>query len=117
VIWERGRITARDLKCVLYPNGSRSHYEFLKGLLSRMERKGFVKRDRKPSAHQFESKIDRDVLIGRCLQTIADKLCDGSMDPLLQHLVYAQFNADQLNIIRDLLNETSEENRATVLNT
>lgn len=117
MVWEHGQITTRELINTLYPSGSRSHYEVLQGLLNRLERKGFLKRDRTRTPHQFQPKIDREVLIDRSLQTIADKLCDGSFEPLLQQLIHAGFTADQVHALRDLINESPANQRAMILNT
>ena len=112
LIWERGRITTHDLVGNLYPASTRSHYEVLQGLLHRLERKGFVKRDRKPVPHLFEPKIEREDLIGRFLQKIADQLCGGSVTPLLRYLVNADFTSGQPSTIRDLINGTQGGGKA-----
>lgn len=103
LLWKRGDTTAIDLVSSLYPNGDRSSYVVLQGLLKSLERKGFVKRNRKCLPHRIEPKIDRDVLIGRSLQAIADKLCGGSVDPLLQQLVHATLTTSQLDSICGLI--------------
>jgi predicted transcriptional regulator len=59
-------------------------------LLERLEAKACVSRDTSARAHTFQAAIARDELIGRRLQTVAQKLCDGSMTPLLTHLVRAK---------------------------
>ena len=56
-------------------------------LLDRLTAKGHVRRDRAGAAHTFTATVDREALIGRRLQDVAEKLCGGSLTPLLTHLV------------------------------
>jgi predicted transcriptional regulator len=105
LLWKRGRSTVRELTDILYPQGTGAHYATVQKLLERLEIKKFVRRDRKPWPHQFDARIDRDELIGRRLQTTADKLCEGSLFPLMTHLVKAQLTAEDRRSLRDLLDE------------
>ena len=109
LLWERGRTTVRDLTDTLYPGGTGAHYATVQKLLERLELKKFVKRDCKPWPHQFEPKVFREELIGRRLQATADKLCEGSLAPLLSHLVKAKLNPEELGSLRDLLDEFERE--------
>src|SRR5437899_3361433 len=90
LLWEQGPATIRRLTDLLYPTGGTAHYATVQKLLERLESKGCVKRDRLSPAHTFAAAIERDELIGRRLQAIAEKLCDGSLTPLLTHLVRAK---------------------------
>lgn len=109
LLWDRGRTSVRDLTDTLYPGGTNAHYATVQKLLERLELKKFVKRDRKPWPHQFEARVDRDELMGRRLQATADKLCGGSLSPLLTHLVKEQLKPDQLNSLRELLDDFEKE--------
>lgn len=90
VLWDRGPASIRQITEVLYPRGGAAHYATVQKLLDRLEGKEYVRRDRTPPAHAFRAAIDRDVLIGRRLEEVADKLCGGSLTPLLTHLVRAR---------------------------
>jgi predicted transcriptional regulator len=105
LLWARGRNTVRQLTDTLYPQGTGAHYATVQKLLERLEIKHFVKRDRKTWPHQFESKIDREELIGRRLQTTADKLCGGSLVPLMTQLVKSQLSPEDRRSLRGLLDE------------
>ncbi|MFO1045550.1 MAG: BlaI/MecI/CopY family transcriptional regulator [Planctomycetaceae bacterium] len=105
LLWTRGRSTVRQLTDTIYPNGTGAHYATVQKLLERLEIKKFVRRDRKPWPHQFESRIEREELIGRRLQTTADKLCGGSLVPLMTHLVKSQLSAEDRRSLRGLLDE------------
>jgi predicted transcriptional regulator len=61
----------------------------------------------------FEAAIDRTELIDRRLQQTADKLCEGSIQPLLTHLVKAgRLSADQRESLRSLLDDLEKEKKS-----
>jgi BlaI family penicillinase repressor len=86
-LWERGSATIRQLTDALYPGGSTAQYATVQKLLERLEAKGCVGRDRRPWPHVFMPTVGRDDLIGRRLRAVAEKLCGGSLTPLLTHLI------------------------------
>ena len=86
-LWEYGPSTIRQLTDTLYPSGTDAHYGTVQKLLERLESKGCVGRDRSSWAHIFAATMDRDELIGRRLHAVAEKLCGGSLTPLLTNLV------------------------------
>src|SRR6516164_4005142 len=86
-LWDRGPSTIRQLTDSLYPKGTGAHYATVQKLLERLESKGCVSRDRSSWAYVFRAGIDRDELIGRRLQAVAERLCGGSLTPLLTNLV------------------------------
>src|SRR5437763_12709801 len=89
-LWERGSATIRQLSDALYPGGSAAQYATVQKLLERLEAKGFVRRERGQAAHTFVAVVARADLIGRRLRDVAEKLCGGSLTPLLTHLVRAR---------------------------
>src|SRR5438477_545216 len=90
VLWEHTALPIRRITDVLYPDGRSSSYATVQKLLERLEAKGFVRRDRSESVHVFAAAVDRDAIVGRRLQAVADQLCDGSWTPLLTHLVQSR---------------------------
>src|SRR5262245_55790936 len=90
VLWEGGPATIRRITDALYPRGRAAHYATVQKVLERLESKGCARRDRSSAVHVFAAAIDRDELIGRRLQSVAEKLCGGSWTPLLTHLVQAK---------------------------
>lgn len=111
-LWQEGKQTIRQLTEVLYPGGTASQYATVQKLLERLEGKGCVKRDRSGSVHVFEATIDRDALLGRRLQAVAESLCDGSLTPLLTHLVRNQrlSNKDREEL-RGLIGELEQKKK------
>ena len=89
-LWSCGEATTRQLTDALHPGGTASQYATVQKLLERLEQKGFVTRDRGRWPHVFAAVVDRDELIGRRLRAMAEKLCGGSLTPLLTHLLKAE---------------------------
>jgi predicted transcriptional regulator len=90
ILWDHEPATIRQLTERLYPQGRTAQYATVQKLLERLESKGFVVRTREESAHNFRAAVDRTELIGRRLQATAQKLCGGSLTPILLHLVRTQ---------------------------
>jgi len=112
VLWEGGPATIRRLTDTLYPRGAQAHYATVQKLLDRLEAKGCVSRERGAGAHTFAAAIDRDELIGRRLSAVAEKLCGGSLAPLLTHLVRARrLTARQRQELRSLIDELDKKPR------
>jgi predicted transcriptional regulator len=110
VLWDGGPATIRRLVDVLYPQGGASQYATVQKLLERLEGKGCVRRDRGGSVHVFSPVIDRAELVGRRLQSVAEKLCGGSWTPLLTHLVQAKkLSSEDRQALRALIDELDRE--------
>jgi predicted transcriptional regulator len=106
VLWERGTATRRQLTDVLYPDGGPAHYTTVQKLLERLEAKGYVTPERSGSTVAFQAAVDRDGLVSRRLQDVADTLCEGSLTPLLTNLIRAgQLSQPQLDQLRGLIDE------------
>lgn len=90
VLWDRGPSSVRQLSEAIYGKSEASHYATVQKLLERLETKGCVRRDRGADVQVFSPAIDRDELIGRRLEAVAEQLCGGSWTPLLTHLVRAR---------------------------
>jgi BlaI family transcriptional regulator, penicillinase repressor len=90
VLWERGEATRRQVADALYPGGGESHYATVQKLLERLEKKEFVRHDRREGILVFKANVDRDEFIRRRLQGLADKLCGGAIAPLVMNLVRSQ---------------------------
>ena len=106
VLWDRGPCTQRQRADVLYPGGTASQTETVLKLLERLEAKGYVDRDRSGAVHVFEAIVERDDLIERRLQALAESLCDGSKTPLLMHLVDPKkLTREERDALRSLIEE------------
>src|SRR5439155_24117240 len=105
-LWERGASSRRQLMDRLYPGGSPVHYTTVQKLLERLEAKGYVAQEDSPGVLMFKATISRDDLINRRLLEVAEKLCDGSVTPLLMNLVRSsRLSTDDLQELRILIDE------------
>lgn len=103
-LWQSGPSTIRTLTDVLYPEGGTAHYATVQKLLARLTTKGCVARAAEGRSHVYRASIDRDALIAHRLQATADRLCNGSLTPLLTHLVdRARLTGDDLTALRALV--------------
>jgi BlaI family transcriptional regulator, penicillinase repressor len=105
-LWDAGEQPIRDLTARLYPSASVSDYATVQKLLERLEAKGCVARDRSRHAHVFRAAKQRDDLIGSRLRQLAEQLCDGSLTPVLLHLVQrAKLSKSERNALRKMLDD------------
>jgi predicted transcriptional regulator len=111
-LWDRSPATIRQLTDALYPKGGASHYATVQKLLERLEAKGFVDRDRSAAVHTFSAVLGRDELISRRLQSMAEKLCGGSLATLLTQLVTARpLTPEELTALRSLIDKLEASSR------
>jgi predicted transcriptional regulator len=112
VLWDEGPATIRQLTDAVYPAGTGVHYATVQKLLERLESKQCVRRDTSARAHIFRAAVDRDELVGRQLQAVAEKLCDGSLTPLLTHLVRAKrLTSQEWESLRELIDQSAPQRR------
>ena len=104
-LWEMNRASIRQLTDALYPPaGGAAQYATVQKQLERLEAKGFVRRDRALFVHVFEPAVDRDELIGRRIRSVAEKLCGGSLVPILSHLARSKSLSDkERRALRELI--------------
>lgn len=115
VLWQRGSVTVRAIAEELYGGCNTSQHATVQKLLERLEGKKCVRRDRDNWPHTFEPAIARDELIGRKLQQTADRLCEGSVQPLLMHLVKAgRLTPEERRSLRDLLDQLEQKGGKSV---
>jgi predicted transcriptional regulator len=112
VLWDQGPATIRQITDVVYPGGDTAQYATVQKLLERLEEKGCVGRQRATPANIYSAAIGRDELIGRRLQDMAEKLCGGSLTPLLTHLVrQRRLSARERRELRDLIDELDSKGK------
>ena len=87
VLWDQGPASVRQLTDVLYPRGGPSEYATVHKLLERLETKKIVHRKRSAGLFVFQAPVRRDELIGQQLETLVEKMCGGSLQPLLTNLI------------------------------
>src|ERR1700730_13061621 len=86
VLWTHEQATIRQITEQIYGQSQPAAYATVQKLLERLEKKRCVARDRGGPAHRFRATVERGDLISQGLESLADKLCSGSLTPLLIHL-------------------------------
>lgn len=107
LLWDSGPATVRQLADVLYPRGAASEYATVHKLLERLDAKGCVRRERRGGVYVFQAAIERDQVIGQQLEALVEKMCGGSLQPLLTSLIRVKrLKPDELRellaLVRDL---------------
>jgi len=109
-LWDDGPATIRTLADRLYPGGGTSEYATVQKLLERLEDKGHVAHRNEGRQNVFSARVQREDLVARRLRDTAEKLCDGSLTPLLTHLVSAgRLSRDELLELRRLVDRLSRK--------
>lgn len=104
-LWDLGPSTIRRLTDHLYPGGGQSAYATVQKLLDRLEEANCVARDRSAMTHVFVAALSRADVIGGQLRAVAERLCGGSVTPLLTHLLKTESLSDEdRKELRKLLN-------------
>jgi len=112
VLWDRGPASVRAIADDQTGRGSPAHAATVQKLLERLEGKGWVARDRAGPVQLFRATADRDDLIGRRLRGIAEELCEGSLTPLLSHLVQKErLTPADRKALRDLIDRLDDTPR------
>lgn len=107
-LWSLGPSTIRQLADRLYPGGGTSQYATVQKLLDRLETKRCVRRRRAERVNVFVASVELRDLIERRLRNAAQDLCEGSLTPLLTHLVGdAGLRPDELRSLRELIERRS----------
>jgi len=105
-LWELGEGTVREVLAKLGPQGRGWAYTTAQTLLSRLQEKGFVQRRKRGRAFVFRPRFTRDELLGRSLDDLASRVCDGKAMPLLLNLVQSsKFSRRELARFKQLLDE------------
>lgn len=109
-LWEIGPATIRTLTDRLYPPGGASEYATVQKLLERLEDKGHVEHHPDGRQKVFTARVGRDDLVARRLRETAERLCDGSLTPLITHLVSAgRLSRGELRELRRLVDRLSRK--------
>jgi predicted transcriptional regulator len=111
LLWDLGPSTIRQLTDRLYPSGGPSHYATVQKLLERLEAKDCVRhRANRVRVNVYRASVDRLAVIAHRLQATADRLCEGSLTPLLTQLVTAAgLSREDREELRRLMEELDRE--------
>jgi BlaI family transcriptional regulator, penicillinase repressor len=110
VLWNHGSRTIREITAILDAPNQDVYYATVKKLLERLEMKGFVRREPKGIAYLYAATVGRDELVGERLRVLSDRLCDGSVTPLLTQLAqHERLNKKQQAALMALISELAAD--------
>src|SRR5262245_44462640 len=110
VLWRDGAATRRQIADVLYPGGTSSQYATVQKLLERLEQKEYVSRVAQRGQWRFSAVVSRDELISRRIEEVVDRLCGGSLTPLLMNLVKSPgLTPEQLEELRRFVRQQTRK--------
>lgn len=110
VLWGNGPCTVRQIVDSIESDGTPTQAATVQKLLERLEAKGWIERDRTAAVQRFIATADCDELIGRRLQGIAEELCEGSLTPLISHLVKRErLSVSDRRALRELIEKLNEK--------
>jgi len=89
-LWDRGEATSRDITIALYGEMSEAKWSAVQKLLERLEAKRCVARNRSERAHRFRALASREQFLRSRLQALADRVCGGTLVPLVTTLVQSK---------------------------
>jgi predicted transcriptional regulator len=113
ILWDRSTANRRQIADALYPGGGPVQYATVQKLLERLESKGLVRHIRgADGVLTFSAQVAREDFISRRLLDMADKLCGGSLTPLLMNLLRARpLEPGEFHELQDLVKELGQRNK------
>ena len=103
-LWDLSPQTIRELCDSIYGKNSSTYYATIQSLLDRLEKKGWVARDRSTFRHTFKPIKQRSDFIGQQIQSVANSICGGSVAALLGDLAKSStLTKDEREELRKLI--------------
>lgn len=111
VLWERGPSTVRQVHDVLNRERPAAYTTSLK-LLQIMTEKGLVERDERDRTHIYRTRLSEGQTQRQLIRDLLDRAFDGSSTKLvLQALAARRATADELQEIRQVIDDARQESR------
>lgn len=86
VIWEKERVTVRDVYETLLER-KKVAYTTVMTMMRILEGKGYLKKSISEKAHVYEASQPRERVVGGMVSEFLQRVFDGAAKPLLLHLV------------------------------
>ncbi|HEX4794913.1 MAG TPA: BlaI/MecI/CopY family transcriptional regulator [Humisphaera sp.] len=110
LLWREGRASIRQVVDGLGGATSAGRYATIQKQLERLEAKQMVRRDRSLFVHVFLPAVSREDLIGRRLLSMIERLCGGSLVPLLSSLTRGRkLTAEERKALRRLIDPPAKD--------
>ncbi len=111
IVWERGGATVREVLDAL-PEKRGLDFKTVQTYLRRLEAKGYLKTHREGRSNVYKPVIRPGKVIGEVMDDLLDRLFDGQLLPLFQHLVNDRGLSDiEIRQLRELLDRLEGESQ------
>ena len=114
ILWDHGAMTVREVLSLLHDAGRRVAYTTAQTLLTRLEKKGYVKSNKSDFAFVYRAKVTRNRVTQSRLKTLVSQLYDGAVGPLVLQLVRSeQLTAAEIDELHKLIDGLDKETKPT----
>jgi len=111
VLWERGKATVGEVQEALQAKRPLA-YTTVATMLTKMEAKGYVKREVKAKAHLFRPVLRKESVRRWMVTDLAKRLFGGDVTEMVAHLLNGtNIDADELARLKKLIHEKEKETR------
>jgi predicted transcriptional regulator len=112
IVWERGSLSARELKLILAQKRPLSR-NTVRTVLERMEQKGWLTHRLEGRTFLYSAAQPRPATIGQTVVNVVDRVCGGSPEVLLTALLdYRGLTSGELERIRSMLEKAKAKKSA-----
>jgi BlaI family transcriptional regulator, penicillinase repressor len=109
IVWELGRATVRQVLDAL-PDKRGLDFKTVQTYLRRLEAKGYLKTKREGRSNVYRAIIRPGQVIGEVMDDLLNRLFDGQVLSLFQHMVNDRgLSRDEMRQLRELLDQLEEE--------
>ena len=106
LLWTKGRLTGRQIIDRLYADAPKPQHGTVQRLLQRLAAKGFLERDRSLGISVYSPAISRDAYASAQLESLANRLTQGSLVPMITRLVADnKLSQDEIEKLHRILEE------------
>jgi BlaI family transcriptional regulator, penicillinase repressor len=109
IVWELGGATVRQVLEAL-PEGRQLDFKTVQTYLRRLEAKGYLRTRREGRSKVYSPRVRPGQVIGEVVDDLMNRLFDGQVLPLFQHLVNDRgLSDDEVRQLRELLDRLEDE--------
>ncbi len=109
-VWQHGAATIRQITDAIHDDPTTAKYATVQRQLDRLEAKGFIRRRKATRINEFEPIVSRSDFLGHTLQRLADRLCSGSLTPIVANIATrTSLSKKQRAALQDLIEKIDED--------
>lgn len=112
VLWSQGPSSVRQIQAALAPAKELAYTTVMTMLLIMID-KGYVRRRKLGPGNLYAATIEQEAASSNLLQDVVDRVFDGSVTAVVQHLIEtSDLDSDELKAIRQLVNRKQQERQS-----